>query len=713
MRGKRLFTLVIAGCGAFGCSESPTSSKEPNVVLQVQRSEGVDGSPQAGELSVTKGTSVPYGFSTQATHSDLIVSIDGKQVPQTGTILLDATKTLVATAVRKPVVPPEDASLVTSANTILTSNDAVDAFNQHLLGILDLYRRVREPEARARLSELERQAAATNTSTEARQRAVHTALGGHTFWINGPTPGASSSAPYASSGIADNPVTFLYVNGILTMPGKAAEDAEVLKDLIVAPSGNSQDKVGLFYNVSWLYNGTNTTARCLLPLQDQLGSDNTPLVYAQMLGKCLLANLVDVLDIRELLRQLNDVSLGFKAEAEPDAKLLGAAILQEINQGRRVIVVAHSQGNLMTQQALNLIKQSALPGLNPLPCIGVLRYAPPSSSNWTVENNNYLNGFVIEGDITRLLMQNSDMVPLTTTRSTNFLKLGDVAAALGGLIGGLFKELVVPYLIHYVREGYMVDADARNASIAQIQSLRAAVTSGDGCTGAFKVIIASSGQNDGGGPSDLFLVSPASDGQDQPIAQLKTLSGASPPITDLAWCPGGLLYAISYFDLYSVNFSTAVLTPIAAHGRSGANALTCAPNGDLYMGAGTTLYRFSADRLSNVQIGSTTQGTYSGDLAFNKTGALFATMRISGEPSDVLVQVDPLTGKTSRIGTIGFSNVWGVTFVADVLYGLTTSTSGVGSLILINTTTGEGTKVRSLTFDAFGSTIRATKADQP
>jgi hypothetical protein len=685
---------VILGTLACG-KESSTPTQLDNAVVHVQRSEGVDGTPQAGDLTVTKSANVSYAFTAQPTHSDLIVTLDNKPIAPSGTFAADSTRRLVATATRKPLIAPEDAPIITSANAIETQSDPVAALTQHISTVNTMFAKAGVIAGSDRLAEVERQAAATSSVPDARRRSVHSVLGGHTFWLS---PTSSGLAP---SNVADAaaaaPVTFLYVNGILSAPANAAGDAKTFEQAIVGPAGFLADKVGLFYNSSWLYNGTNLSSGCLLPLVDQLGSSNTALVYEQLVARCI-RTVTDVFDVGELLRQMLEVSFGFKSVAEPDAKILAAAILQEIDQGRRVIVVAHSQGNLMTQQALNTINQTAFPGLNPLPCIGVMRYAPPVSSNWTVASSDHLAGFVLEGDITRLLGQNGDLAPVQTARSSAWLALGQFIGPLG--------QLIIPAVIHFARAGYMLDPDAKRISIGMIQALHSAVTAGAGCDGAFKVILASSGQSDGGPPSNLFLVSPASDGKDQLVGRLRTATGDEPAITDLAWCPGSVLYGISYDDLYQISASTGALTRLGTHGRVSANALTCAPNGDLYLGASGSLYRFSSDRKSNTLIGSTGLGVYSGDIAFNRTGTLFGTLR-TGESADVLVQVDVATGRTTRIGTIGFSNVWGITFVGDVLYGLTTSSSGVGSLIQIDTRSGTGTRIRSLAFQAFGSTLRA------
>jgi hypothetical protein len=691
---SRILALSVA---VASCSDGPTQAEiAPKTTLSVILSDGVTGSPSHGTASRDQGSRIDYSYAANSGFTELLVSLNGKLVAQSGTLTLDSSTTLVATASRSPKVDPADVAAVSTASAITASSDPIAAFKVHVATLGNIYRSASLTAAGLRVSEAERQAVTTSTATPTQLASAHRALAGRTFVI----PATDGGATARAATLAGPPISYLYVNGILNSPASAAADALAFRASI-DPLRSSGDLVGLFYNASWLSNGTSPGATCLLPILDAIAGDESAWVATQRVLKCLQAH-DDKLDIPELLRQLLDVEFAFKGEAEPDAKLLAAAILEEIDQNRRVIVVAHSQGNLMMQQALSVIQRTAIPGLNPLPCIGVLRYAPPSSHNWIAESNQHVSGFVIEGDITRLLGLNTDLPPLKTSRSSALLSMANEEPAKSN---SLIRDFVIPALIHIARAGYIENSDARSRSASDLVSLQNAVRTGDGCGGAFKVILASSGQDNGDGPSNLFLVPPVPGQTDQVVGAITTPSGERPPITDLAWCPGGRLFGISYDRLYFITPSIGLALEIGAHGRTGANALTCDPAGNLYMGSGTALYRFSPDWTSNTRIGSTSHGSYSGDIAFSRAGKLYATLA-GTSTSDLLVEVNPQTGSTSSIGSVGFAKVWGLTFVGDILYGLTTSSNGAGSLIRLDTSTGSGTRVRSLSFDAFGSTVR-------
>ncbi len=224
--------LLTGAILVAGCKDNPTASNpEPQVSLHVERSEGVDGTPAAGSITLQKGSVVAYSFSSRATHMDLIVTLDGRAAPAIGSVNLDTTRTLLVSATPRPVVRSEDAPLVASANAILTSSDPAKAFAQHLLAIDILNKQVGGTEAAARIDEVNRQAAVTTTATETQRLAVHQMLGGRTFWFNAPPSASASNSSTAGSQLAaDKPLTYLFVNGILTVPAEAAASAEVLKE---------------------------------------------------------------------------------------------------------------------------------------------------------------------------------------------------------------------------------------------------------------------------------------------------------------------------------------------------------------------------------------------------------------------------------------------------------------------------------------------------
>jgi Repeat of unknown function (DUF6923) len=213
--------------------------------------------------------------------------------------------------------------------------------------------------------------------------------------------------------------------------------------------------------------------------------------------------------------------------------------------------------------------------------------------------------------------------------------------------------------------------------------------------------------------SILYRVGLQATGTDSAIGALRTPAGVDLSMTDLALSPKRGLWGITATDLYRIDAGTGVSTRVGALGTTDMNALAFAPDGRLF-GARTAGDVFVIDTVSGLAqlIGSYGSVQLSGgDMAFAPDGRLFAT--VVGPPMDRLVLVNLSTGVATPAGTaasIGFSNVWGLVFVDDQLYGLTFgSLAGAGSngvLLRIDPTTGAGTQVRTLGFRTYGAARR-------
>lgn len=700
--------LLLTACGGKD-GMTPEPHPDPEHTLAVRVSPGISGSPAAGETRHKKGTRLSYAFTAQNGYEDLIVTLDGAVVSATGSVVMDTAHVLLASAASRVTLQAGDDALVTGAQAVATSPNAGQAYQQHLDRLTQLYRTTPLDDARRRVD------AATllahdEVRDSARLRAAHAALGGRIFWMESPTTGSQADrgvrAFSTSAGVADDsaPVSILYINGIHNSPAAAASTAAEVAALAREAVGTRNVQIGHFYNVSWV-SRVGPVVRCVeeAVLEDNPGIDligDVNRVY-----RCM--DQLDMAeDLAEVTRQLLDVVGIWKPEAEQDAKVFAAAIQNEVHLGRRVVIVSHSQGNLMTQQALRRVAAEApAGGVNPLRCIGVLRLAPPATKDWVSASAGHLDGFTIQGDVVFGTLLN-DMTPFRTDRSALYLS----AAATFDLMGlGTPARFVAGVKIHNVQKGYLRPADAGALVKTRLNALMAAVRQGEDCSGAQKQIFASSGQSTSSGPSSLYVVEPSAAGRDLRVAVLRTESGATPAITDLAWCPGGALYGLSFDALYEVGVTTGAMRRVGTvSGTGDANSMTCSPLGVLYVGAGQRLLRIDRRSATLTLLGATQSGSYSGDLAFARDGTLYGVLAgtSSTAGNDYLVRVDIQTGRTERVGTatLGTSGVWGLSFIDDQLYGLTTRPNATsGNLIRIDTSTGAATHVRPLSFNAFGS----------
>jgi FG-GAP-like repeat len=196
------------------------------------------------------------------------------------------------------------------------------------------------------------------------------------------------------------------------------------------------------------------------------------------------------------------------------------------------------------------------------------------------------------------------------------------------------------------------------------------------------------------GSAQLFQLDPSS--------QIATPRGESniAPITDIAFHPDGRLFATSFSQLFEINPRTGASRSIGPGlGFTGVNALTIDADGTMY--AATTSGAFlTVDPNSGLgtYIGNYMNGLVSaGDLAISPDGVLYASVT-NFSSSNFLARIDFGTGQATVVGTIGFSDVFGLAFGPDgLLYGAADGNTGQRPrLIRINAAIGAGTLIGSL-----------------
>jgi hypothetical protein len=155
-------------------------------------------------------------------------------------------------------------------------------------------------------------------------------------------------------------------------------------------------------------------------------------------------------------------------------------------------------------------------------------------------------------------------------------------------------------------------------------------------------------------------------------------------------------------NLLRINQDTGVVDIKSTIGISGINALAVSPDTTMY--AANTSGQFI--KMDPVTGGATIIGSFgsgissSGDLAFSDDATLYASVKVSGHSNDYLSTVDLSSGNANIIGSIGFSNVFGLSFKNGMLYGATTS----GHFIKIDTESGNGTLIGNNGISQMGMT---------
>jgi hypothetical protein len=171
---------------------------------------------------------------------------------------------------------------------------------------------------------------------------------------------------------------------------------------------------------------------------------------------------------------------------------------------------------------------------------------------------------------------------------------------------------------------------------------------------------------------------------------------ADPPDTSdtLAISPDGVAYyslpASGHGEtLYRIDLKTGITERVGDTGFENVFAMAWSPAGELFATSG------SPDRLLRLDLASgraTSLGTIPGQmqaLAFRADGSLFGVELLGGGH---LFQIDPATGVSRVIGTIGFERIAGIAFVDGVLVG---RDAGANALIAIDLANGRGRVLRA------------------
>jgi hypothetical protein len=171
------------------------------------------------------------------------------------------------------------------------------------------------------------------------------------------------------------------------------------------------------------------------------------------------------------------------------------------------------------------------------------------------------------------------------------------------------------------------------------------------------------------------------------------------PVIDIALDESSNLYAASYDALYTVDKKTAKCTEIGK--GSFPNSLSFVPKGTVDASAealvgyeGSTYVRIDTKTGKKTTLGTIGGGMISsGDIVSVKGGKTYLTVKgtTACNTNDCLIEVDPKTGaKLTDFGSIGFKNVFGLSFWGGKVYGF----DETGTLFEV---TFSGTKITTKT----------------
>lgn len=707
-----LLVFFTASCATDG-SVAPTEPEDPSgpteptspgieYTLELEHTDGVIGTLFIGNSTYKEGQVVSYNFTQDFGYKNLLVKIDDVNAPSSGSVTMDKNRKISVSAEPEPELPDGGVEARSIMNNVLGYYQAsspasiVTAYNSHLGQVDDVYGA--DPE-NARVSILAGYREALKRVSDEQLLAVEQALSAKLF---GPNMSLGSSLRFANSVSGVTNTALIYVNGILNSSDAASVSRKEL-ELVVEEAGLGSDiKVYNFYNASGMYN-TTVQDRCIR----RAAGLRSRIRYA-------LCNGI-VLDITQSSMQIANLLGTMPIEASTETEALARVIEEERALGRRVILVGHSQGNLMIQEALGELPDKS--------CVRSLSIAGPlGKSSWQTEmSDDQFDGLVVAGertqDIILYLGKNdfkkvsTDITRLADERVVN-LENQDLSVALGGYTE--VDAMLEGVLLHSMGESYLAGVESRDEIRQSITGLYESMDQSGACARSIGAqFYASTAFTSSNGtvsyPSALVLVplSPSAP-TNTFIGLFESAGNEKPVITDIALSPNGELYGVSFDNLYRIDKGTAEVEFVTSFTNfPGINSLSFDNQGFLYLAnvEGT----IAAMDISNMSInwaGDFNLGVGSaGDIAFSPSGDLYAVI-VTAEGANVLARVDLSSGQATAMGqSIGFKNVWGITFVGDALYGLSADLDN-RALISIDKNSGMGTFIRGLSFSPTGAALK-------
>jgi len=460
--------------------------EKPPRRLTVLVGPGVRGTPGAADSAWAFGTRVPYAFLAAAGYENVLVRLDGMPAPQAGLVVTDTEHVLTVTADRKVVLSRGTLPLFQRARAVLAAADPVSAY-QAYLDLASAYVGAAGGSAEQALRDLRdvEFVAFDPIRDSAALRKVDAALAGHVFRTDSSASSVASAGMGAvratgklrgleAAGAADSTerTVFLYVNGIATPqfgPQGALATQVALRSIVTeVPLFRDRQRfdVGLFYN------RTYSEQR---PTPDEQRSHCVSLfasrfalgfMGANSLGPFMAACMADQNyrrfsdhDLLECVRQMWAI-LANTDGAEADAISLASRIQEFRAAGEHVVLVPHSQGNLMANQAIHRLRSvtGAFDPARDSTCIGLVSLASPTSHRWEL-GDHYIAPIVVRGDVVPMI--DNDWSSIDTDLSHELLDHVSLET--------VFKPTGI--ILHEVLESYFLQAQSRAAIRAGLENV--------------------------------------------------------------------------------------------------------------------------------------------------------------------------------------------------------------------------------------------------
>lgn len=391
-----LCTMIVLGA----CSDDPNPVDPPpppppavQYTLSVVTGPGVTVSAAPGQYA--SGTAVPYTVVALPGFGAPDVVVDSTARPATGTLTMDRDHVIIAGAPVAPAAIPGGDPVLAAARQVLTAADPVAAYQAYLGTVADLTARVSADSARRHVSGVGRVALDWVRDSAAIRR-VGEALHGKVFVMGeSALPGAASlssrSVAAAAAGDAQVRTAYVFTNGISTSLG-GADDGVIAMAQAARESGRRLTVLGtgtqpgpgsprvvylLNYNHSaWWFLSRNACAwKAATSIKDRGLAYLWRLFRMSSTEREVELGCTSTDDLFETILQLSRQLYDMPVNVPGDAVRLASLAQTWRGAGYNVVLTAHSQGTLMTTDAL--ARLSPLRGSTGPSCVSFASIASP------------------------------------------------------------------------------------------------------------------------------------------------------------------------------------------------------------------------------------------------------------------------------------------------------------------------------------------------
>lgn len=504
---KWIEVLVKQGVHEFALSIEAEANAVagPAGIVVIVRDGGVGGTAWS-DTTGNVGDRLSYGFVPMPGYTNVQVRVDGQAASDSGDVVVDAAgHAITATADRIITIPSRAIGLYTAAEAVLTAADVPAAYQAYLDSIYEYQGRSTD----AGLAEQDVRAvedSAFNFLThEAALRRVDAALAGYSFRFGPDSLGDPGGAPIVNPGdtgvvIVDRvaggesprhslaqapgdtiePTVYLYVNGIWTGALRTYGTYQILDSLVAAVPGLGSKKITtrFFYNRTWVDQVPTPLQRrvdCTAAFNDAhvdggLGANSLASYIATCTQDTTVRRATDE-DLLESLSQVIDIVFFNASVPKVDAVRLANDIQRYRKLGRHVIVVPHSQGNLMAVQAIEWLSQhGGYGGLNDPACLGVVSLASPvAASRFGVPEHQHA-AVAVDGDLVADLGGTAVPPRISTVLSRAVAASAAELAKTRPITAQLYRTLAGVSTLHSVDSSYFryEAADAVKRGLVQV-----------------------------------------------------------------------------------------------------------------------------------------------------------------------------------------------------------------------------------------------------